>query len=128
MLDKEFVKEFLNVFAKNEQPRKIKKFYNGSGFLWEFIVGKASTFEGKQARIEYDKADKANAFEIQYFNGVLGDKETLPLQPTHLTAQGIDVDSSPEFYVIGENFSWCYVVTHEGDRAGPYFCYSTISQ
>lgn len=128
MTDNEFVEKFINIFAKDiteQQKRKasIGKKYNG--YLWHLFNYKLlSCFEGNEARAEYNKVDKTDAFEIQYDNGYLGDKETTRLDQAHTSAEGVDNASLPEFYIIGKDFSWCYVVTHEFNLCGPYFCYA----
>lgn|SRR5690554_5281800 len=128
MTSEEFEEKFLNMFANNisdkvRKKNKIGKKYGG--YLWYiFSQNLYPCFEGIKAKNEYDCVDKTNAFEIQYDNGFIGDRQTNFLYDVHLTAKGIDEDELFEFYVIGEDFSWCYVVTHERDLCGPYFCYA----
>lgn len=127
MKDYEFVDRFIEVFAGNNESyrKKIKTVKKGRGYLWLLFNEKlVLCFEGDRARAEFDRVDKTEAFEIQYYNGFLGDEETSPLKKEHLTSTGIDDSCLPEFYVIGKEFSWCYVVTHEFDLCGPYFCYA----
>lgn len=130
MKEKEFAEKFIKVFTKNireQKNRKVNFVIKGKVFLWLLFNEKlVSCFDGDNARAEYDKVDKTDAFEIQYDCGLMGigDGETLPLKHEHLTSYGIDDDSLPEFYVIGKDFSWCYVVTHEFNLCGPYFCYA----
>ena len=81
-------------------------------------------FEGNRAKEEFDKTDKNDAIEIQFDNQIIGDNCTFPIKDIHLSANDINDSGLFEFYVIGKDFSWCYVVTHEGDDAGPYFCYA----
>lgn len=128
MTDNEFVQKFLSVFAKNITEMQKRKAYigkNHSGYLWHLFSYKLlPCLEGDNAREEYNKIDKTNVIEIQYDNGIMGDKETLSLDKAHFTAEGIDNSGLLEFYVIGKDFSWCYVITHEQDLCGPYFCYA----
>lgn len=130
----EFVKEFLNAFAQNISHRQRRKIglkigrngeYRGRGYLWSlFAYNLVPCFKGEEAKIKYDEADKRDAVEIQYDSGLgHGDDTTEVLCQTFLTAEGVDRYGYPEFYIIGENFSWCYVITHEGDGDGPYFAY-----
>ncbi len=130
MTQKEFVDNFLISFT-NHLPNKLLKEYRignaKKGFLWNLFAAKlVDCYEGDAARNEYDKVDKLDAFEIQYsgYNKVCFDEiETSKLKSEHKTAKGIDESGYPEFYVIGKDFSWCYVITHEFDLCGPYFCY-----
>lgn len=128
MTDNKFVEKFLSVFAKDITKKQKRKAYIGKkyrGYLWHlFSYQLISCLEGNEARAEYDQVDKTGAFEIQYDNGIMGDGETISLNEEHKTAKGIDDSGYIEFYIIGKDFSWCYVVTHEGDYAGPYFCYA----
>ena len=41
-----------------------------------------------------------------------------------LDSEMLIVGAISALFVIGKNFSWCYVVTHEGDLCGSYFCYA----
>ena len=119
MTDKEFAQKFLEVFAQKILKGKSKD------YLWSIFSNKlVEHLEGESARKEYDKVNKKNAFEIQYDNGYIGDKKLLPLKKEHLTAKSIDGDSLAEFYVIGKDFSWCYIITHEFNDCGPYLCYA----
>lgn len=129
MTQKEFVENFMLTFTSHLPEKVLKKFRIGNrekDFLWNLFGAKLiDCYEGDAARNEYDKADKNGAFEIQYDNGFMGlsDCYTSNLKPEHMTAKGIDDLGRPEFYIIGKDFSWCYVITHEFDLCGPYFCY-----
>ena len=76
---------------------------------------------GEEAAKAYDKADKHNAIEFQYDNGFMGDDFSIPLSNNHNTSKKIFESGLIEFYVFGENFSWCFIVTHEPNCCGPYF-------
>ena len=98
---------------------------------WNLFAGKLiPCFSGNKARQEYDKVDKTEAEEIQFSSGFIGidDLNTFPLADIHRTSQGIDESGLIEFYVVGKDFSWCYVVTHELDMCGPYFCYAPTTK
>lgn len=73
----------------------------------------------------YDEVDKEDALEFQYDNGFRGDDIAMALSPEYMTSQLIKKSGIIEFYVIGKNFSWCYIVTHEYDACGPYFISAT---
>ena len=130
MNKQDFINKFLNIFAKNISPKELKTYRIGakSGeFLWNLFAGKLiSCLSGDKARQEYDKANKVGAEEIQFSSDFIGydDLNTYPLSDEHRTACDIDKSGLIEFYVIGKDFAWCYVVTHEGDLCGPYFCYA----
>ena len=130
---KEFVDTFLDAFATDltkQQKRKLGlKFkpngdYRSGGYLWNiFASGSVRCFEGDEARARYNEADKTDALQIQYDIGI-GDEQTESLSAEFMTAEKLDLYGYPEFYIIGKDFSWCYVLTHEGDLAGPYFAYN----
>ena len=136
---KEFVVAFLDAFAKDltkQQKRKLglnfkpNGDYRGGGYLWNiFASGSVPCFEGDEARAKYNEADKTDAFQIQYDTGIgYGDEQTEYLSPPFMTAEKLDLYGYPEFYIIGKDFSWCYVITHEGDLDGPYFAYRPSEQ
>ena len=118
---------FLAAFAPALTSRERKKFcvdWAGKGYLWHlFSNNLVPCLVGDKAREAYDKADKTDALEIQYDYG-LGDETMHPLSPTYSTAEKVDWYGFTEFYIVGKDFSWCYVITHELDLSGPYFCYN----
>ncbi len=129
MTEKEFEKNFLRVFANGVTEKQLKKFHIGkkyNGYLWLIFNRElVSCYEGDAARSEYDNANKMGAMEVLYNSScVHGGFDCNVLDTEHLMAKDIDNDHLDEFYIIGSDFSWCYVVTHEGDLAGPYFCYA----
>lgn len=124
---KAFQERFLNAFAPGLTKAERKQFlvdWKGKGYLWHlFRHNLVPCLVGDEARVAYDEADKTNALEIQYDYG-LGDETMHPLAPTYTTAKKVDWYGYTEFYIVGEDFSWCYVITHELDLCGPYFCYN----
>ena len=130
---KDFIKKFLNTFAQGISKKQLKKFRIGAKngeFLWNlFAGGLVPCFSGDKARQEYDKVNKVGAEEIQFSSNFISfdDLNTYPLSDVHGTANDIDQSGLIEFYIIGKDFSWCYVVTHELDMCGPFFCYATKS-
>lgn len=129
MTKEQFVERFLKNFMDNIPKRQQKKYRIGTkkkDFLWNIFAAKLiPCYEGDKAREQYDKADKTFAEEILYDNGFLGydSNNSVMLSKQHMTAEGIDKSGKAEFYVIGQDFSWCYVITHEFDLCGPFFCY-----
>lgn len=69
----------------------------------------------------YDSIDRSGAIEFQYDNGFMGDDISTPLSKENDSSIKIQNNGLIEFYVIGKDFSWCYIVTHERDGCGPYF-------
>ena len=131
MKREEFRETFLSVFAngmKRQQKRKYRIGLEYGGYLWHLCYYKlVPAFIGDDARKEYNKVDKNGAIQIRYDLGIgYGDEETSRLEDNFLTAEGIDKGGYSEFYVIGKDFSWCYIVTHEMDLCGPYFCYASV--
>lgn len=129
MTEKEFEENFLRVFANDITEKQLKKFRIGKkykGYLWLlFNRGLVSCYEGDAARLEYNSANKTGAMEVLYNSScVRGGFDCSVLDTEHLMSKGVDDAHLDEFYIIGKDFSWCYVVTHEGDLAGPYFCYA----
>jgi hypothetical protein len=143
MTREEFKTKWISVFCKNITEEQMKDFCVDRGqyssFLWHiFSFEIAPRLRGKKARQEYDKVDKEGAFEIHYDPNAgldkFNDAETKELSLNHMTSQQIRNDKMDygycmgrlnEFYVVGKDFSWCYIVTHEDDYGcGPYFCYA----
>ena len=122
-----FQELFLKTFAPNLKDWERRKYcinWKGKGYLWHlFSNNLVPCLVGNEAREAYDRADKTDALEIQYDYG-LGDEIMQPLSSTYTTALKVDWYGYTEFYIVGKNFSWCYVVTHELDLCGPYFCYN----
>jgi hypothetical protein len=129
MKNDKFERKWLRAFAKNVTDEQKEKAHIGigGGFLWHaFSFECVPCFKGDAARAEYNKAKKNGAIEFFYDPackiGLYEESEYL--SATHMTAEQIDSDDLSEFYVIGKNYSWCYVRTHERDCCGPYFCYA----
>ena len=59
--------------------------------------------------------------EFQYDNEFMSDDVSIPLSKENDSSMKIKNNGLIEFYVIGKDFSWCYIVTHERDGCGPYF-------
>lgn len=130
MTYQEFTEKFLSNFAKNISDKEKEMYHIGvkrKDFLWNIFAGKLiPCYEGGKARDIYDSVDKSDAIEICYSGHnkiVTDDVETSAIKEKHKTAKGIDEDGLIEFYVVGKDFKWCYVVTHELDLCGPYFSY-----
>lgn len=128
MTKTEFVDKFIQAFAGHLSENEIKKLNLGvrkKGLLWNIFANNAvSCYEGELARQIYDNENKLNALSIQYSGNIFccDDKTTSLLEKKYYKAKEIEKDGLIEFYVIDNDFNWCYIVTHE-DLCGPYFCY-----
>ena len=122
----EFVDKFWENFIESIALDERKKYQiekSDRRFLWNaFASVVLPSLEGELANVEFDKVDKTGAFEIQYNYFGISDENTRPLSQSHYNSQ--NVNHIPEFYIIGKDFAWCYIVTHELDLCGPYFCYN----
>lgn len=122
---KTFVKEFIKNFVPSipiNQLKKLKCYAPDHGYLWMICEHNlVENLKGKEAMVKYDIIDKTGAIEFQYDNGFMGDEVSTPLSEENNTSIKIQNNGLIEFYVIGQGFSWCYIVTHEPDGCGPYF-------
>lgn len=120
-----FVKEFIENFVPSisiKQLKKLRCYASNHGYLW--MVCEHNLIENikvKDAMTKYDSIDKTGAIEFQYDNGFMGDDISSPLSKENDSSIKIQNNGLIEFYVIGKDFSWCYIVTHERNGCGPYF-------
>ncbi len=116
---------FIANFLPDTPVKQLKKLHcypPRHGLLWNVCESSlVNHLKGADASVAYDYINKAGAMEMQYDGDRLTDDEALPLSEENDTAEKIRQAGLMEFYVIGKDFSWCYVVTHEGDHCGPYF-------
>ena len=120
-----FVEIFIKEFVPDIPKKTLKKFNcypPDHGYLWmicehDFV----KCLKGKEAMNAYDNIDKTGAIEFQYDNGFMGDNSAVLLSEENDTSLKIASNGLYEFYVIGKDFSWCYIVTHERKECGPYF-------
>ena len=70
---------------------------------------------GDEARKAFDKIDKRGAMYISWFDHDHTKDITWELN----TAEAFD--KFTEVYVVGKNFEWTYIKTHEDGAFGPYF-------
>lgn len=120
-----FVKKFIDNFVPTisiKQLKRLKCYAPNYGYLWMVCEQNlVENLKGNDAMIAYDNADKSGAVEFQYDNGFIGDEVSTPLSKENDRSVKIKNNGLIEFYVIGRDFSWCYIVTHELDGCGPYF-------
>ena len=120
-----FVNKFIENFVPSIPIKKLKKlkcYAPDYGYLWMICEHNlVENLKGKDAMIAYDNIDKTGAIEFQYDNGFMGDDISIPLTKKNDNSSKIQNNGLIEFYIIGKNFSWCYIVTHESNGCGPYF-------
>lgn len=120
-----FAQDFLNNYVPSVSIKKLKKlncYAPDFGYLWMVCEHNlVNNLKGDAAMIAYDAVGKDEAIEFQYDNGFLGDNVSVPLSAENDTSEKIKKSGLYEFYVIGKDFAWCYIVTHESNGCGPYF-------
>lgn len=121
----DFVEIFIEKFVPSMTSKELKKkkcYPPNHGYLWMICEHNlVKNLKGKEATIAYDNVDKTGAIEFQYDNGFLGDDFSVPLSQENDSSEKIKKAGLIEFYIIGKDFSWCYIVTHEPNGCGPYF-------
>ncbi len=119
MTKKEFYNKWIEVFAKNIPEKDIKKYVKSTGnyiwhiFSWELLT-ENQYLTGEKAKEAYDIIDKNGAVYIKWFE----DNQTKDLICELNTAKALE--DFAEIYVVGKDFKWTYIKTHEG-MCGPYF-------
>ena len=107
------------IFASNIPKKDIQKYVKSTGnyiwhiFSWE-LLNENQYLIGEKAKEAYDKIDKKGAFYIEWFE----DEHTKDIIGDLNTAKSLD--DFVEIYVVGKDFKWTYIKTHEG-MCGPYF-------
>ena len=119
----EFLGKWIRFFApditKSQYNKRIRNQYIWHAFSWK-IIPKGTYFEGDEARKAYNGADKEDAMCFQFWR----DEFPVPLSEEFDLAEKIETPDGDydEFYVVGKDFKWTYIVTHETDMGfGPYF-------
>ena len=119
MTKEEFYTKWLEIFGFNIPKRDIRKYVKSTGdFIWHIFSWKLlkedQYLKGNEAKAAYDKIKKKGAVYIAWFE----DKYTKDITCDLNTAK--DLDDFVEVYVVGKDFKWTYIKTHE-DMCGPYF-------
>lgn len=110
-----WLKEFATDLTDKQYRKYIHKQYIWHAFSYN-IIPKEKYLEGDSARQAYDKANKDGAISLQL------DFEDKPTALTEEFDTAKKIEDYDEFYVVGKDFSWTYIVTHETDIGiGPYF-------
>lgn len=117
----EFKRKWLDAFI----PNLTKKQYNDCyvyQYLWHIfsygLVPKEKVLQGKAAREAYERINKDNAIVIQIWDD---DEIEQTFEITNEYKQWENIEDIPELFVVGEQWKWTYVSTHENGWCGPYF-------
>ena len=123
MNKKEFLDKWVCTFApnitKSQYKKRIHNQYIWHAFSWN-IIPKGTYLEGDEARNAYNDVNKDGAICLQLWF----DEFTTPLTEDFDSVDKIETPNGDyaEFYVVGKDFAWTYIVTHEtGMGLGPYF-------
>ena len=114
-----FCAKWLETFGGDISRNDIKKHVASTGnyiwhvFSWE-LLGDKRYLSGEAAKRAYDSADKRGAIYIDWFQ----DDHTKDITRAQNVADALDAFT--EVYVVGKDFKWTYIKTHEGGF-GPYF-------
>ena len=123
MNNKEFLDKWVRTFApnitKSQYEERIHNQYIWHAFCYG-IIPKGTYLEGDEARNAYNGINKNGAICMQF--GF--DEFATPLTADFDRADKIETPDGDyaEFYVVGKDFTWTYIVPHEtGIGLGPYF-------
>ena len=121
MSEDELIKKWLKVFGKNVDKKLIEDHVTSYGnLLWHlFTWGEVPCLQGEDARKAFDELQYEEA--IRFYDGYAGHIEKASVIEK-ITAKAVDKDKASDVYIVGKDFSWTYVRTHEDGWCGPYFC------
>lgn len=119
MTKHDFYTKWLAAFASDISKGELKKYVQSTGnYIWHIfswgVVNEGRYLVGDDARAAYDKIDKRGASYIEWFE----DDHTKDITWDLGSAKALD--AFVEIYVVGKEFRWTYIKTHEGNL-GPYF-------
>lgn len=122
MTKEAFYTKWLEVFACGISKKEIRKYVKPTGdFIWHIfswrLLNEGQYLKGNEAKETYDKIHKKDAIYIDWFRS----KQTENLTCDLYTAKVLD--DFDEIYVVGKDFKWTYIKTHE-EHCGPYFVQS----
>lgn len=110
-----WLQEFAPELTDYQYSKYILRQYIWHAFSFD-IIPKEKYLEGDEARAAYDRANKDGAVCLQL------DFEDTPTALTEEFDTAKKIEWYCEFCVVGKDFSWTYIVTHETDIGiGPYF-------
>ena len=119
MTKEEFYNKWIETFATNISNKDIHKYVKSTGnYIWHIfswkLLNENQYYIGENAKEAYDIIDKKGAIYIDWFE----DEHTKDINLGLNTAKALD--DFVEIYVVGKDFKWTYIKTHEG-ACGPYF-------
>ncbi len=117
LFDVEVIEGYLTSFGRGWDLEAVR----GSGYsggLWPPSPRDGgAALEGEEAKAAFDALDYDTAYIFRTGAGFTGAGVTAKVSAGELDQeQGVDV------YVVGKDFRWTYVHTHEDGWMGPYFC------
>lgn len=119
MTEKEFYKKWFEVFAQGISDKQIQKYVVDTGnYIWHIfsfeLIDMDKYLVGDEAKKAYNSIDKNGALyvELDDDNGVQ--------DVTWELSRAEEIDKFCELYVVGRDFEWTYIKTHE-PACGPYF-------
>lgn len=119
MTKNEFYKKWIEAFASDIPQKIIQKYVKSTGnFIWHVfswrLLNDDQYLIKNEAKQAYNKINKKDAIFINWFE----DKDTKDI--TYDMYEANALDDYIEIYVVGRDFKWTYIKTHE-DMCGPYF-------
>ncbi len=116
----QFEKKWLKTFS----PDLTEEQYH-SCYVWQFLwhvfsyklVSEEDFLSGEEAVRAFEQADKTDAITLWRDDPTA---EPLPISDKLSTVKGLN--KQRETFVVGQNWEWTYVSTHENGWCGPYFC------
>ena len=117
----ELVEKWLAAFGSGVDKKIIDEHVTSEyNYLWHlFTWGNAACLEGDEARDAFNKLHYTDA--IKFHDGYGSYIEDVSFVVGKVSAKEIDEDPGRDVYLVGTDFSWTYVRTHEPDF-GPYLC------
>ena len=121
MTKDEFFIKWLENFASAVPQKSIDRYVEEYGhyiwhvFSWD-LLDENQYLVGDVARKTYDDLNKRGAFYINWFK----DDHTKDITRDLNTAEALD--DFVEVYVVGKNYEWTYIKTHEY-ALGPYLLF-----
>ena len=119
MTKKEFYTKWLEVFASGVSEKDIQKYVVSYGnYIWHIfgwdLIDKDRFLVGEEAKKAYNNIDKDGAILTDW------DEDDNFQEVTWEFDNADALDCFSEAYVVGKDFSWTYIKTHE-EYCGPYF-------
>ena len=124
MTFEQFKREWVRYFAGDVPVDEVEKYILCHGLAWNFIwhafswelVPEGAYLMGAAARRAFDEQNKDSAIAIDPFED---NPKTVSL--TDGLRHAAAIEELTEIYIVGKDFAWTYIKTHEGGL-GPYFC------